>query len=275
MRGSSESVPTFNRSLLPSAEYIGCRRYCSAAARRTPAVIVGWKIARPVLLLPRIPLRYALPGWVSKAGYQAIRNRQGAAAKRGGQSIRDRPFRQSPATARMRQQKEDGRASRTANRQSPTTAKVRQQKRRAEHPGPPTDSLPQLPGCGSKREGQGIRDRLPPISRNCQGAAAKEEGRASGTAYRQSSATARVRQQKEEGRASGTANRQSPTTAKVRQRKRTARHPEPPFPPISRNRQDAAAKEELRASGNTPSFRNFHMWLNGQRPRVPTRPKPP
>ena len=89
------------------------------------------------------------------------------------------------------------------------------------------------------------------------------------------SATARVRQQKEEGRASGTANRQSPTTAKVRQRKRTARHPEPPFPPISRNRQDAAAKEELRASGNTPSFRNFHMWLNGQRPRVPTRPKPP
>ena len=91
MRGSSESVPTFNRSLLPSAEYIGCRRYCSAAARRTPAVTVGWKIARPVLLLPRIPLRYALPGWVSKAGYQAIRNRQGAAAKREAEGIPEFP----------------------------------------------------------------------------------------------------------------------------------------------------------------------------------------
>ena len=90
MRGSSESVPTRLASLLPSAEYIGCRRYCSAAARRTLTVIVGWKIARPVLLLPRIPLRYALPGRVSKAGCQ------------------------SPATARVRQQKENGRASGTS-----------------------------------------------------------------------------------------------------------------------------------------------------------------
>ena len=91
MRGSSESVPTRPADLLPSAEYIGCRRYCSAAARRTPAVIVGWKIARSVLLLPRIPLRYALPGRVSKAGCQALRNRQGAAAKRERQSIRKYP----------------------------------------------------------------------------------------------------------------------------------------------------------------------------------------
>ena len=65
MRGSSESVPTRLASLLPGAEYIGCCRCCSAAARRTPAVIVGWKTARLVLLAPRIPLRYALP-----AGYR-------------------------------------------------------------------------------------------------------------------------------------------------------------------------------------------------------------
>lgn len=65
MRGSSESVPAKPAGLLPSAEYIGCCRDCSAAARRTPAAIVGWKIARSVLLAPRIPLRYALP-----AGYR-------------------------------------------------------------------------------------------------------------------------------------------------------------------------------------------------------------
>ena len=34
-------------------------------------------------------------------------------------------------------------------------------------------------------------------------------------------------------------------------------------------------KEKLRASGNTPSFRNFHMWLNGQKPSSPHRAKPP
>ena len=84
MRGSSESVPTFNRSLLPSAEYIGCCRDCSAAARRTPAVIVGWKIARPVLLLPRIPLRYALPCQATKARRQSLSNHRGAAAKENG-----------------------------------------------------------------------------------------------------------------------------------------------------------------------------------------------
>ena len=111
MRGSSESVPTFNRSLLPSAEYIGCCRDCSAAARRTPAAIVGWKIARPVLLLPRIPLRYALPGQSRKNGAQLS-----------------------------------------------STARVRQQKRTAGHPGGTT----------------------PPVFRDRQGAAAKEEGRASG-----------------------------------------------------------------------------------------------
>ena len=61
-----------------------------------------------------------------------------------------------------------------------------------------------------------------------------------------------MRQQKEDGKASGTANRQ----------------------PI-RNRQGAAAKEKLRASGNTPSFRNFHMWLNGQKPASPHQAKTP
>ena len=163
MRGSSESVPTFNRSLLPSAEYIGCRRYCSAAARRTPAVIVGWKIARPVLLLPRIPLRYALPGWVSKAGYQAIRNRQGAAAKRGRQGIRDR----QPPT--YPQPPGGGSKKRTAGHPGPPTANLPQppgcgsKKRTARHPGPPTDSLPQPPGCGSKREAEGIR-KYPQLS---------------------------------------------------------------------------------------------------------------
>ena len=34
-------------------------------------------------------------------------------------------------------------------------------------------------------------------------------------------------------------------------------------------------KEKQGASGNTPSFRNFHMWLSGQKPASPHRAKPP
>ena len=34
-------------------------------------------------------------------------------------------------------------------------------------------------------------------------------------------------------------------------------------------------KEDGGASGNTPSFRNFHMWLSGQQPASPHRAKPP
>ena len=45
--------------------------------------------------------------------------------------------------------------------------------------------------------------------------------------------------------------------------------------PSFRNHQGAAAKEEQGASGNTPSFRNFHMWLSGQKPASPHRAKPP
>ena len=111
------------------------------------------------------------------------------------------------ATARVRQQKEDGKASGTANRQP-----IRNRQ-----------------GAAAKRGRQGIRDRQPPISRNRQDAAAKR-------------------------------GRQG-----IRDR----------LPTVFRNRQGAAAKEKLRASGNTPSFRNFHMWLSGQKPASPHRAKPP
>ena len=114
MRGSSESVPTRLASLLPGAEYIGCCRCCSAAARRTPAVIVGWKTARLVLLAPRIPLRYALPGRVSKAHHQALSNHQGASAKEKQGESGSGSFHRSPATANVRQQKRSRRASGTS-----------------------------------------------------------------------------------------------------------------------------------------------------------------
>ena len=66
------------------------------------------------------------------------------------------------------------------------------------------------------------------------------------------SATARVRQQKRTAGHLGLPYRQSPATARVRQQ-----------------------KEKQGASGNTPSFRNFHMWLSGQKPASPHRAKPP
>ena len=110
VRGSSESVPTRLASLLPSAEHIGCCRDCSAAARRTPAVIVGWKIARSVLLLPRIPLRYALPGQSWEEGAK-LPQPPGCGSKKRSREHSEAPQHQSPATANVRQQKENGRAS--------------------------------------------------------------------------------------------------------------------------------------------------------------------
>ena len=58
-------------------------------------------------------------------------------------------------------------------------------------------------------------------------------------------------------------------------KKRTAEHLGLPYrqsPATARVRQQ---KEKQGASGNTPSFRNFHMWLSGQKPASPHRAKPP
>ena len=113
MRGSSESVPTFNISLLPSAEYIGCCRDCSAACRGGAVVIVGER-SEGLSSWPRA-FRFAMRymGRVSKARCQGFPNCQGAAAKREGQA-----FRRAPSQISRDRQgaaaKEDGGASGTS-----------------------------------------------------------------------------------------------------------------------------------------------------------------
>ena len=109
---------------------------------------------------------------------------------------------------------------------------------------PPQLAGPRQSSWGGRPQGLSFYSRAFRFAMRCPAGYRKQVARPS--------ATARVRQQKRTAGHLGLPYRQSPATARVRQQ-----------------------KEKQGASGNTPSFRNFHMWLSGQKPASPHRAKPP